>query len=199
MKKRVAVLISGSGSNLQALIDAAQAPDYPAEIVCVISNRPAAYGLKRAAHHNIDTHIIDHKLFENRDAFEQALHEKLAAAKVEIICLAGFMRILTAGFVNQWAGRILNIHPSLLPAFKGLNVQQQALDAGVKESGCTVHVVTPDLDDGPIIGQRAVPVKAGDTAETLSERILREEHMLYPQCLARFALNGLEAALKTAS
>ncbi|MCI5048551.1 MAG: phosphoribosylglycinamide formyltransferase [Aquisalinus sp.] len=196
MKKRVAVLISGSGSNLQALIDAARHPDYPAEIVLVISNRPGAYGLERATQHGIKAMTIDHKAFENRKAFEQALHAALSDAQADIICLAGFMRILTADFVNRWQDRILNIHPSLLPAFKGLNVQQQAIDAGAAESGCTVHVVTPDLDDGPILGQRSVPVLADDTAETLSARILKEEHILYPETLARFAEKGLAATRK---
>ncbi len=196
MKKRVAVLISGSGSNLQALIDAAKHPDYPAEIVLVISNRPGAYGIERATQRGIKAMTIDHKAFENRKAFEQALHAALSDAQADIICLAGFMRILTAGFVNRWQDRILNIHPSLLPAFKGLNVQQQAIDAGAAESGCTVHMVTPDLDDGPILGQRSVPVLADDTAETLSARILKEEHILYPESLARFAEKGLAATRK---
>ncbi len=186
-KLSVAVVISGSGSNLQALIDAAKAPDFPASIDLVVSNRPGVKGLQRAADAGIKALTIDHKDFANRAAFEEELQRALAKEKIEAVCLAGFMRVLTANFVNQWKDRILNIHPSLLPAFKGLHVQQQALDAGVKFSGCTVHVVTPDLDDGPIIGQAIVPILEGDTAETLAARIQVEEHKLYPESLAVFA------------
>ena len=186
MKRRVAVLISGSGSNLQALIDAAAENDYPAEIVLVIANKPGAFGLQRAEQAGIAQLTINHRDYEDRPDFEAALDDALRSAGVEIICLAGFMRVLTADFVNRWQGRILNIHPSLLPAFKGLNVQQQAIDAGAKVSGCTVHIVTPDLDDGPILGQREVPVEPADTAETLAARILEQEHLLYPACLRDF-------------
>ncbi len=183
----VAVLVSGSGSNLQALIDAAKAPDYPANIALVISNRPGVKALERAAQANIPHLVIDHKAFETREAFEAVLHDTLRAHEIDLICLAGFMRVLTASFVAKWPKRILNIHPSLLPAFKGLNVQQQALDAGVDKSGCSVHYVTEGLDDGPVLGQREVPVLKGDTVETLSARILREEHILYPQVLQDIA------------
>jgi phosphoribosylglycinamide formyltransferase-1 len=186
MKKRVAVLISGNGSNLQAIIDASQDEKYPAEIVLVISNRPDAFGLERAKEADISTAMIDHKAYDSREAFEAEMDQHLRAAQVDVICLAGFMRVLTKGFVESWAGRMLNIHPSLLPLFKGLNVQQQALDAGMDKSGCTVHVVTPELDDGPIIGQAEVPIIDGDTAETLAARIAQEEHKLYPVCLATF-------------
>lgn len=186
MKRRVAVLISGSGSNLQALIDAAAEDDYPAEIVLVISNKPGALGLQRAEQAGIANLTINHRDYDDRPAFEAALDDALRSAGAEIICLAGFMRVLTADFVNRWQGRILNIHPSLLPAFKGLNVQQQAIDAGAEVSGCTVHIVTPDLDDGPILGQREVPVEPTDTAETLAARILEQEHLLYPACLRDF-------------
>ena len=186
-RKRVAVLISGSGSNLQALIDATQAEDYPAEIVLVVSNKPVAFGLERAAKAGIKTRTVDHKAYKDRAAFEAQLTSALEEAQADIICLAGFMRVLTESFVSRWENRILNIHPSLLPAFKGLNVQQQALDAGVKYAGCTVHVVTPDLDDGPILGQAVVDVLPGDTADSLAARILEQEHRLYPQCLREFA------------
>ena len=183
---RVAVLISGSGSNLQALLDAAAAPDFPAEIVCVVSNRPGVRGLERAAAAGVPAQVIDHKAYDGRAPFEDALHEALRNVGVDVVCLAGFMRVLTAGFVHRWPGKILNIHPSLLPAFKGLHVHRQALDAGVRVSGCTVHVVTPDLDDGPIIGQAAVPVLPGDTEHTLAARTLRAEHRLYPAALRTF-------------
>ncbi len=187
MKKRVAVLISGAGSNLQALIDASSAGDYPAEICLVISNRPNAGGLGRADKAGIANLCIDHKTFPSRASFEEQINSALLEHKIEIICLAGFMRILTKSFVEKWQNQILNIHPSLLPLFKGLHVQQQALDAGVSESGCTVHVVTPDLDDGPIIGQARVPIMPGDDADMLSARIMVEEHKLYPQALKKFA------------
>lgn len=186
-RKRVGVLISGSGSNLQALIDAAADPAYPAEIVLVISNRPGAYGLERAAKAGIATAVIDHKAFADRESFEAEIDAALRDAACEIVCLAGFMRVLTPGFVEGWAGRMLNIHPSLLPSFKGLHVQQQALDAGVKIAGCTVHLVTPDLDDGPILEQAAVPVLDCDDEASLSARILEQEHRIYPKALAALA------------
>lgn len=184
-KARVAVLISGSGSNLQALLDAAAAPDYPAEIVLVISNRPSAGGLQRAKNAGVPTQVIDHKAYDSREAFDAALDTALRAARPDAVCLAGFLRVLTAGFVEGWAGRILNIHPSLLPLFKGLRVHRQALEAGVRVTGCTVHLVTPELDDGPIIGQAAVPVFPGDTEEDLADRVLTVEHELFPLALAR--------------
>ena len=194
-KARVAVLISGSGSNLQALIDAAKAPDYPAEIVLVLSNRAAAGGLQRAENAGIATAVVDHKAYGSREAFEDAMQGPLEAARPDVICLAGFMRVLTAGFVERWAGKMLNIHPSLLPLFKGVHVHRQALDAGVSITGCTVHLVTPELDDGPIIGQAAVPVLPRDTEETLADRVLAVEHQLYPLALARFVTKG-EATLR---
>ena len=184
-KARVAVLISGGGSNLQALLDAAADPAYPAEIVLVVSNRAGAGGLQRAANAGVPTRVIDHKAYDDRAAFDAALDEALRAARPDAICLAGFMRVLTAGFVEGWKGRILNIHPSLLPLFKGLHVHRQALDAGVRVSGCTVHLVTPELDDGPIVGQAVVPVLPDDTEEQLADRVLTVEHELYPLALAR--------------
>ena len=180
---RIAVLISGRGSNLQSLIDASQSPDFPAEIVLVISNRPKAKGLDRAREAGITQQVINHKEFETQEGFEEALNDELQRAEVDYVCLAGFMRILSANFVDNWRERLINIHPSLLPAFKGLNVHERMIDGGVKIAGCTVHFVSPEMDAGPIIGQAAVPVLPGDTSETLGERILQQEHVLYPACL----------------
>lgn len=182
-KARIAVLISGRGSNLQALIDAASNPDYPAEIALVISNRPQAKGLERAAKAGIQQETIDHKDFESREDFEAAINDALKLAKVDFVCLAGFMRRLTDGFASDWRGRLINIHPSLLPAFKGLHVHERMIEAGVKLAGCTVHFVSAEVDAGPIIGQAAVPVLPGDNEETLAARILEQEHRLYPACL----------------
>ena len=179
----VAVLISGRGSNLQALIDACADPAFPAEIVRVVSNDPGAAGLDRAATAGIATETIEHRQFARREAFDEALNAALETAGAEIVCLAGFMRILGSAFVARWAGRLLNIHPSLLPAFPGLHTHAQALAAGVKLHGCTVHMVRPGLDDGPIIGLAAVPVLPGDDETTLAARVLAAEHRLYPRCL----------------
>lgn len=179
-KKRVGVLVSGRGSNLQALLDAAADPAFPAEIVLVISNIPDVYALERAAMAGVPTQVIPHKGFPTREAFDAAMDAALRAANVDIVCLAGFMRLLTPGFVQGWAGRMLNIHPSLLPSFKGLHTHQRALETGVKLHGCTVHLVTPELDDGPIIIQAAVPVLAGDDPDTLAVRVLEQEHLAYP-------------------
>ena len=184
--RRVGVLISGSGSNLQALLDAAAAEDFPAEIALVVSSRPGVRGLDRAAAAGVPALVIDHRAYDGRAPFEGALHEALTEHRIETVCLAGFMRVLTEGFVARWAGQLLNIHPSLLPSFKGLHVHRQALAAGVRVSGCTVHLVTPDLDDGPILGQAAVPVLPGDTEETLAARVLTAEHRLYPAALRAF-------------
>ena len=182
-KARIAVLISGRGSNLQALIDAAARPDYPAEIAVVIANRPNAKGLERAAKAGIRQETVDHKDFETREEFEASIHDILKLEKIDFVCLAGFMRRLTDGFASDWRGRLINIHPSLLPAFKGLHVHERMIDAGVKLAGCTVHFVSSEVDAGPIIGQAAVPVLPGDDADTLAERILEQEHQLYPACL----------------
>lgn len=184
MRKRVAILISGRGSNMLALIEAARAPDYPGEIALVLSNRADADGLRHARKAGVETGLINHKAYADRAAFDAALDHTLRAAKIEFICLAGFMRILSDGFVREWEGRIVNIHPSLLPAFRGLKPQAQALAAGVKVSGCTVHYVVPELDAGETIAQAEVPVLPGDTEETLSARILVEEHRLYPRAVA---------------
>ena len=196
-RKRVGVLISGRGSNLAALIAAAEQPDYPAEIVLVVSNRPEAAGLARASEAGLATAVVDHKAHADRRAFAEELDRKVQAAGIEILCLAGFMRVFTDWFVERWAGRMLNIHPSLLPAFRGTDTHRQALAAGVLVHGCTVHFVTPDLDAGPIVAQAAVSVLPGDTEETLAARVLAEEHRLYPFAL-RLVCEG-EARLVGAS
>lgn len=182
-RKHVAILISGRGSNMMSLVEAARDPNYPAEVILVISNRPEAPGLAWAAAQGLPTKVIDHKSYPNREDFDAALHEALVASGAEIVCCAGFMRLMTAGFVEKWSGRMLNIHPSLLPAFKGLDAQSQALAAGVKIAGCTVHFVEPEMDSGPIIAQAAVPVVDDDTPDTLAARILSAEHKLYPHAL----------------
>jgi len=184
---RTAVLVSGGGSNLQALIDAAQDPDYPAEIVLVVSNEPEAYAIERAGAAGIDIALVPHRDQGSRALFERALMDQIVQSDCDLICLAGFMRILSADFVAQWQGRILNIHPSLLPAFPGLDTHRRALAAGVAIGGCTVHFVTAALDAGPIVGQAAVPVVPGDTADSLAARVLACEHRLYPACLAHVA------------
>lgn len=186
-KKKIAVLISGSGSNLQALIDACAAPDYPAQIVLVLSNKSDAYGLERAKSVQLSTLVISHKDYGSREAFDAALDAALHAHKVEIVCLAGFMRVLTDGFVKKWQGKMINIHPSLLPKYKGLHTHQRAIDAGDKEAGCTVHWVSADVDSGEIIAQARVPVLAGDTPETLASRVLEQEHKIYPAALKKIA------------
>lgn len=189
MTKRVrtAVLISGRGSNLAALIEACRDPAFPAEIALVVCNVEAAEGLKVAAMAGIPARVISHKVFASREEFDAAIDAALTDAKIELICEAGFMRIHSDGFVRKWEGRMLNVHPSLLPSFKGIRVHQQAIDAGVRISGCTVHFMVPELDSGPIIAQAAVPVFPNDTAQTLQERILVEEHKLYPAVLKMVA------------
>jgi phosphoribosylglycinamide formyltransferase-1 len=186
-KTRVAILISGRGSNMVSLIEAARAPDFPAEIVLVLSNRPEAAGLARAAEAGIATQAIDHRAYPDRDGFDAALDAELRAAQVDLVCLAGFMRIFTPGFVEGWAGRMLNIHPSLLPLFKGTHTHARALEAGVRLHGCTVHYVVPELDAGPIVAQAAVPVRAGDDPDSLADRVIVQEHRLYPAALALVA------------
>jgi phosphoribosylglycinamide formyltransferase 1 len=186
-RTRVAILISGRGSNMQALIEAARAPDYPAEIALVVSSVPDAAGLSLARAAGVETALIDKSRFgrseADREAYDAELHQTLTNAHIEFVCLAGFMRILSDGFVRKWEGRMINIHPSLLPAFRGLKPQAQALTAKVTVSGCTVHLVVPELDAGPTIAQAEVPVLPNDTVETLSDRILEAEHRLYPQAL----------------
>ncbi len=177
---KIGVLISGRGSNLQALIDAAQVRGFPAEIALVISNIPGVYGIERAERAGIPTRVVDHKSFAGKAPFEDALHDELTTAGVELVCLAGFMRLLTEGFVSRWPDKIVNIHPSLLPSFKGLHTHERALEAGVRFGGCTVHFVRPAMDDGPIIVQAAVPILTNDTVDALTARVLAEEHRIYP-------------------
>jgi phosphoribosylglycinamide formyltransferase 1 len=194
-KKRVAVLISGRGSNMTALIEAAKADDYPAAIVLVVSNVPDAAGLQRARAEGIATAVVDHRPFgDDREAFERALDAELHRHRVDLICLAGFMRLFSKNFVERWSGRMLNIHPALLPQFKGLHTHRRALAAGVKEHGATVHFVVPEMDAGPIVAQEAVPVLAGDTEASLAARVLAVEHRLYPQALRLVAEGRVGAA-----
>lgn len=182
-KKRVAVLISGRGSNMAALIEASKAPDYPAEIVLVVSNKADAAGLASASAQGIKTAVVDHRDFADRETFDAEIDRLLKSYRIDMVCLAGFMRLLTPDFVAGWRDRMINIHPSLLPAFKGLHTHRRALEAGVKLAGCTVHFVRSDMDDGPIIIQAAVPVLDTDTEDTLSARILAAEHQIYPRAL----------------
>ena len=183
-RKRVGVLISGRGSNMAALVEAARDPAYPAEIVCVVSNRPDAAGLKFAQDQNISTHVVDHKNYATREAFDVALNAYLQSQKLDLIACAGFMRIMTSVLLEPWAGKMLNIHPSLLPLYKGTHTHERALADGAKVHGCSVHYVTEDLDGGPVIARAEVPVLPGDTPETLLARVLVEEHKLYPKALA---------------
>ena len=187
-KQRVAILISGRGSNMASLIAAAKDDSYPAEIALVVSNRPDAAGLDHARRQGITTAIVDHTRYgKDRAAFEHALQDVLTAHRIDLVCLAGFMRLLTPWFVGQWQGRMLNIHPALLPAFKGLHTHQRALAAGVKTHGATVHFVSAEMDSGEIIAQAEVPVLEGDTPDTLAARVLEAEHRIYPQALKQVA------------
>lgn len=187
-KKRVAVLISGRGSNMAALIEAANADDYPAEIVLVVSNRADAAGLAHAREQGIATALIDHRKFgDDREAFERALDETLRADRIDLVCLAGFMRILTPWFVGRWSGRLLNIHPALLPQFKGLDTHRRAIAAGAKHHGATVHFVVAEIDAGPIIAQESIEVRKDDSEAALARRVLEVEHRLYPRALQAVA------------
>ena len=193
IKKRVAVLISGRGTNMTALIEAAKDATFPAGIVLVLSNRPAAAGLAAARTAAIATAVVDHAVYgKDRGAFERKLQEMLEAHRIELVCLAGFMRLFTPWFVDRWRGRMINIHPALLPAFKGLDTHQRALAAGVKIHGASVHFVVPDIDCGPIIAQGAVGVRDDDTAATLAARVLAIEHRLYPAALALLAAGRIK-------
>ena len=187
MRKRTAIFISGRGSNMEALVRAAQRPDFPAEIALVLSNRPNAAGLQFAKSCGIATAVVDHKIYAGRQEFEAAMAHILAIHRIELVCLAGFMRLLTASFVESWRGRMINVHPALLPQFKGLDTHARALAAGVSEHGCTVHLVVPEMDAGPIILQARVAVLPGDTEASLSARVLAEEHRIYPLALAKLA------------
>jgi phosphoribosylglycinamide formyltransferase 1 len=186
-RKRVGVLISGRGSNMAALVAAAAAADYPAEIACVVSNRPDATGLDFARDHKILAHAIDHKSFSSRELFDEALNDYLQKQSLDLIACAGFMRIMTPVLIAPWAGRMINIHPSLLPLYKGTHTHERALADGAKVHGCTVHYVSEELDSGAIIAQSEVPVLAGDTPDILAARVLLAEHKLYPKALRRVA------------
>jgi len=194
VRRKTAILISGRGSNMAALIEAAGDPDYPARIALVISNRPDAAGLDIARGHGVKTRIIDHRRFETRETFEAEVDKALETAGVDLVCLAGFMRLLTESFVKRWHDRLINIHPSLLPAFRGVDTHARALAAGVKISGCTVHFVRPEMDSGPIIAQAAVAVLPGDTEDALAARVLAAEHRIYPLAL-RLVASGRARAV----
>lgn len=191
-RRRTAILISGRGSNMEALIDAARAPDYPAEIALVLSNRPEAAGLETARAAGIAVAAVDHKIYAGREEFERSMQAVLEIHRVDLVCMAGFLRLVTPWFIGQWTGRMINIHPALLPAFRGLDTHARALAQGVKIHGCTVHFVVPAMDEGPIIAQAAVPVLDTDTEASLARRVLAQEHRLYPAALARLAAGGLK-------
>lgn len=194
MKRRVGILISGRGTNMAAIVAAAKDPAYPADIACVISNRPDAKGLETAAANGIPALCVDHKLFASRETFEDELNRRLQEHDVDIVVLAGFMRVLTVNFIGQWEGRLVNIHPSLLPSYRGLHTHERALEDGVKLHGCTVHFVVPELDAGPIIAQGAVPVLSDDTPESLAARVLQVENALYPRVVAAMAAGKIALA-----
>ena len=181
---KLVILVSGGGSNLQSFIDGVENGSLSAEIAAVFSNRPKAFGLERAAKAAIATEVVDHTLFESREAFDAELMQRIDAYSPDLVILAGFMRILTPWFVRQWAGRMINIHPSLLPKYPGLNTHQRAIDAGDSNAGCSVHWVTEGVDEGSVIAQASVPILADDSAETLATRVLAEEHVLYPRATA---------------
>lgn len=193
-KLRAAILISGRGSNMRSLVEAARAPGFPVEVVAVVSNRPEAPGLAWARDEGLPALGLDHKLYSDRAHFESQLDGVLRAARVDLVCLAGFMRLMTPAFVERWRDRMINIHPSLLPAFKGLDTHARAIAAGVRFAGCTVHLVRPEMDEGPILGQAVVPVAPDDTPDTLAARVLAAEHRLYPAVLARYARGDIKVA-----
>lgn len=186
-KLKLAIFISGRGSNMLSILEACQKPDFPAEIILVLSNRPDAAGLEIAKNAGIPTEIVDHKVYKNREEFESKISSRLTQHNIDLIILAGFMRILTASFVEQWPEKMINIHPSLLPEYKGLNTHQRAIDDGKTEAGCTVHYVTPDLDSGPNILQKRVPIIENDTKEILENRVLKQEHIAYPEAIKEIA------------
>lgn len=194
-RKRVVIFISGGGSNMEALIRAAQTPDFPAEVISVFSDKSDAGGLAKAQAASIATQVFTRKDYASKEAHEDAILEALAALNPDIICLAGYMRLLTARFIAPYEGRILNIHPSLLPLFAGLHTHQRALDAGMKLAGCTVHLVTEGMDEGPILAQAAVPIVEGDTESSLAARVLKAEHKIYALALSKFASGDAETGL----
>jgi phosphoribosylglycinamide formyltransferase-1 len=187
MTLKLAIFISGRGSNMLSIIKACDVPDYPAQVNLVFCNTPDAYGLKVAQENGIPTEVIDHKTLSSRESFEEHLSTRLAKYDIDLIVLAGFMRVLSADFVKKWPMRIINIHPSLLPEYKGLNPHERVINDGKPESGCSVHYVIPELDSGPIIGQKRVPILNGDTPDILAERILVQEHILYPEIIKLIA------------
>ena len=189
---RLVVLLSGNGSNLQAIIDSIQAKKLPAQVVAVISNKPEAYGIIRAKNAGIPVEVLSHTHFSDRNQYDSALKDLIDKYNPDLVVLAGFMRILSTEFVEHYRHRMLNIHPSLLPKYKGLNTHQRVLDAGEKEHGCSVHFVTPELDDGPVILQAKIQVKEDDTAETLAARIHEQEHIIYPEAIRQYAENKLK-------
>ncbi|NDB67585.1 MAG: phosphoribosylglycinamide formyltransferase [Methylocystaceae bacterium] len=191
-RRRTAIFISGRGSNMDALIEAARDPHYPADIALVLSNKPDAAGLNKAKAAGIAVAAVDHKIYAGREEFERAVHIILETYAIDLICLAGFMRLLTPWFINQWRGRLINIHPALLPSYRGLNTHERALTDGVKIHGCTVHFVVPEMDEGPIIAQAAITVLDTDTVETLGARVLSQEHRLYPMALNLVASGALQ-------
>ncbi|MFN0194365.1 MAG: phosphoribosylglycinamide formyltransferase [Aestuariivirga sp.] len=197
IRKRAGVLISGRGSNMRALVEAARDPLYPAQIACVVSNKADAAGLTFAIERGIETKVVDHRVYASREAFDAALNAYLQNQNLDLICCAGFMRIMTPVLIRPWLGRMLNIHPSLLPAYRGLHTHERALADGAKSHGCTVHFVTDELDSGQIVAQAAVPVLPGDTAGTLAARVLEQEHPLYAKALALVA--GGEIQMRTSS
>jgi len=190
-KLNLAIFISGRGSNLQSLIEACRNPDFPARIAVVVSNKPDAPGLERAAKENIPTRVVNHKDYERREDFEEALLEALEEYPIDLICLAGFMRILTPHFIQHWPDQMINIHPSLLPDYKGLNTHKRVLEDGKKETGCTIHYVVPDMDSGPIILQKRVEIRDGDTPDELAARVLEQEHIAYPEAVRLIAEENL--------
>jgi phosphoribosylglycinamide formyltransferase-1 len=190
--KRIVILISGRGSNMEAIVQSCAREGWPAQVVAVMANRPQAAGLAYAAQHGIATGVVEHSQFDSREAFDEALAALIDSHQPDLVVLAGFMRILTDGFVNHYAGRLLNIHPSLLPAFAGLHTHQRAIDAGCKVAGATVHFVTPTLDHGPIVSQAVVPVLPDDTAAALSARVLQAEHVIYPAAVRWFVTGQLQ-------
>ncbi|MFM0338135.1 phosphoribosylglycinamide formyltransferase [Paraburkholderia fungorum] len=198
--KKLVILISGRGSNMEAIVRACSSEGWPAQVAAVIANRPDAAGLAFAASHGIATTVVDHRQFPDRDSFDAALAREIDGFAPDLVALAGFMRVLTPGFVDHYTGRMLNVHPSLLPSFPGLKTHQQALDAGVRLHGASVHFVTSQLDHGPIVAQAAVPVEHGDTPAMLAERVLATEHIIYPRAVrwfveGRIALDGLRVTL----
>lgn len=186
-KIKLAVFISGRGSNMQALIDSCAKADFPAEIVCVLSNKADAAGLQRASDAGIATEVVSHKDYDSKAGFEQAMLDRLSDYNVNLICLAGFMRILSADFIAQWPEKIINIHPSLLPKHKGLDTHKRAIEAGDTESGCTVHYVVPEMDSGPIIVQKSVSIEDGETEDSLAAKVLVQEHLAYPEAVSMIA------------